>query len=96
MARLEQAVENIVDVFMAYANEDGKLTQEELKKLFEKEIACPEAKAHFEGADFNKIMGLIDKNRNGEIEFKEFVKCAGFMAKCYYHKKTGKGQLDEN
>lgn len=40
--------------------------------------------------DFDKAMERMDKNRDGEIDFKEFLKCMSCMAKCYYTKKTGK------
>lgn len=49
MARLDGAITNIVDVFMDYADDGGKkrqLNKEELKKLFEQEIECPELKVN--------------------------------------------------
>ena len=48
MARLDQVITNIVDIFQEYASEDGgkkpKLNKEELKKVLEKEIQSPELK----------------------------------------------------
>lgn len=47
MARLDQVITNIVDIFMDYADAEGKtcqLNKEELKKLFETEIQSPELK----------------------------------------------------
>lgn len=44
MARLEQAIRNIVDMFVEYADGDGNLNKEEFKKLLEKEIENPEIK----------------------------------------------------
>ena len=47
MARLEQVIINIVDIFMEYADDGGKkrqLNKEELKKLFEKELQSDEFK----------------------------------------------------
>lgn len=47
MARLEQAITNIVDVFLEYAGDDGqkpKLSKEELKMVLEKEIHSLEFK----------------------------------------------------
>ena len=47
MARLEQVITNIVDIFLEYADDDGKkhqLNTEELKKVLEKEIQSPELK----------------------------------------------------
>ena len=47
MARLEQAIATIVDLFMEYSGEEGKkrqLNKEELKKLLQEEIKSPEFK----------------------------------------------------
>lgn len=48
MARLDQVITNIVDIFLDYAADDGgkkpKLNKEELKKVFEEEIQSPELK----------------------------------------------------
>jgi len=44
MARMEQTIQNIVDLFVEYADGDGKLNKEELKQLVEKEIQNPELK----------------------------------------------------
>uniref|UniRef100_A0A4W6FTC2 EF-hand domain-containing protein n=1 Tax=Lates calcarifer TaxID=8187 RepID=A0A4W6FTC2_LATCA len=86
MARMEQAIQNIVDMFVEYADGDGKLNKEELRKMMEKEIQNPEI----------KIMERMDRNRDGEVNFKEFVKCVVFMAKCLYRKKTGRCQEEED
>ncbi|XP_049439862.1 protein S100-A6-like [Epinephelus fuscoguttatus] len=96
MSRLEQAIATIVDVFVDHANGDGNLNKGELAKLWEKEIENPEIKAKISSANCAKIMGKIDRNRDGEINFREFVKCVGFMAKCHYREKTGRGQEDED
>lgn len=34
---------------------------------------------------------MLDKNHDGEVNFREFCRCVCDLAKCYYHKKTGKG-----
>lgn len=47
MARLDQVITNIVDIFLDYADDEGKkktLNKEELKKVLEKEIQTPELK----------------------------------------------------
>ena len=47
MARLEQVIINIVDIFMEYADDGGKkrqLNKEELKNLLQKEIQSDELK----------------------------------------------------
>ncbi|KAF6739547.1 Protein S100-A3 [Oryzias melastigma] len=90
MARMEQAIKDMVDMFLEYANGDGKLNKDELKSMIQKEIQNPELKAKLCAVDFDKAMERMDKNRDGEIDFKEFLKCMSCMAKCYYTKKTGK------
>uniref|UniRef100_A0A3P9I4S3 EF-hand domain-containing protein n=1 Tax=Oryzias latipes TaxID=8090 RepID=A0A3P9I4S3_ORYLA len=92
MARMEQAIKDIVDMFLEYANGDGKLNKDELTKMIDKEIKNPELKAKICAVDFDKAMERMDKNRDGEIDFKEFLKCMSCMAKCYYQKKTGNGK----
>ncbi|RVE62682.1 hypothetical protein OJAV_G00159880 [Oryzias javanicus] len=92
MARMEQAIKDMVDMFLEYANGDGKLNKDELKNMIQKEVQNPELKAKLGAVDFDKAMERMDKNRDGEIDFKEFLKCMSCMAKCYYHKKTGKGK----
>lgn len=47
MARLEEAIKNIVEVFLEYAGEDPKkpqLTEEQLNKMLQTEIKDPEIK----------------------------------------------------
>lgn len=36
-------------------------------------------------------MGVLDKNHDGEVNFREFCRCISDLAKCYYQKKTGRG-----
>lgn len=45
MARLDQVITNIVDIFMEYADDGGKkcqLNKEELKNVLDREIQSPE------------------------------------------------------
>ena len=51
--------------------------------------------AKVSAADFDKMMGRTDKNRDGEVNFKEFCKVVAFMTMCYYRKKTGKADGEE-
>lgn len=120
MARLEDSIKNIVELFVEYADGDGKLNKDELKNMMEKEIQNPELKVRLTcnchpvffhwhtftqtfckmqskiaAGDFEKAMGRMDRNRDGEINFREFLMCLSFMAKCYYQKKTGKGRDDD-
>lgn len=47
MARLDQVITNIVDIFLEYANNEGRkhqLNKDELKKVLQQEIQSPELK----------------------------------------------------
>ena len=35
-------------------------------------------------------MQMLDKNHDGEVNFREFCLCVSYLAKCHYKKKTGK------
>ncbi|XP_061574384.1 protein S100-G-like [Cololabis saira] len=94
MARLDQVITNIVDVFMEYADDGGKkqqLNKEELKTLLEQEIQSPELKGQINAEDIEEAMEMLDKNHDGEVNFREFCRCVCVLAKCYYHKKSGRG-----
>ncbi|XP_061574385.1 protein S100-A6-like [Cololabis saira] len=94
MARLDQAIANIVDVFMEYADDGGKkkkLNKDELKRLFEHEIQSPEFKGHINTDDIEEAMEMLDKNHDDEVNFREFCRCVSALAKSYYHAKSGRG-----
>ncbi len=47
MARLDQVITNIVDIFLEYASDEGKkrqLNKDEFRRVLEKEIQSPELK----------------------------------------------------
>ncbi|XP_060938017.1 protein S100-A7A-like [Limanda limanda] len=87
MARLQGAIKGLVEVFVEYSDGDGKLNKEELKKMMEKEMDCPEAKA--------KMAEECDKGQGGkckgDLDFEEFLKLVSCIAKCGYNKKRGGG-----
>ncbi|XP_028985675.1 S100 calcium binding protein W [Betta splendens] len=94
MARLDNVITNIVEVFLEYADDEGKkhqLNKEELKRVLEREIQSPELKGHINADDIEEAMEMLDKNHDGEVNFREFCRCVCDLAKCYYNKKTGKG-----
>ncbi|KAI3361056.1 hypothetical protein L3Q82_013257 [Scortum barcoo] len=93
MARLDTVITNIVDIFMEYADDEGKkrqLNKEEFKKVLEQEIQSPELKGKINAGDIEEAMEMLDKNHDGEVNFREFCRCVCVLAKCYYQKKTGK------
>ncbi|XP_008278904.1 protein S100-G-like [Stegastes partitus] len=96
MARLDSVITNIVDIFMEYADEEGKgkkhqLSKDELKMLLDQEIQSPELKGKINTDDIEQALEMLDKNHDGEVNFREFCRCICDLAKCYYHKKTGRG-----
>ncbi|XP_053182953.1 protein S100-A6-like [Scomber japonicus] len=94
MARLEQVIINIVDIFMEYADDEGKkrkLNKEELKNLLQKEIQSDELKGKINTDDIDEAMEMLDKNHDGEVNFREFCRCVSALAKSYYQSKHGKG-----
>ncbi|XP_034466354.1 protein S100-G-like [Hippoglossus hippoglossus] len=94
MARLDHVITNIVDIFLEYADDEGKkrqLNKEELKKVLQQEIQSPELKGKINADDIEEAMQMLDKNHDGEVNFREFCRCVSDLAKCYYNKKTGKG-----
>uniref|UniRef100_A0A8C7Y8F2 S100/CaBP-9k-type calcium binding subdomain domain-containing protein n=1 Tax=Oryzias sinensis TaxID=183150 RepID=A0A8C7Y8F2_9TELE len=77
MARLDGAITNIVDVFMDYADDGGKkrqLNKEELKKLFEQEIECPELKDKISAGDIEEAMEMLDKNHDAMARMEQAIK----------------------
>ncbi|KAG7231396.1 hypothetical protein INR49_011981 [Caranx melampygus] len=93
MARLDQVITNIVDIFLEYADDEGRkkqLNKLELKKMLEQEIQSPELKDKINTVDIEEAMEMLDKNHDGEVNFREFCRCVSVLARCYYQKKTGK------
>lgn len=94
MTRLEEAIQNIVEVFLEYAGDDPKkpkLCQEELKNMLENEIKSPEIREQITADDIEEAMQKLDKNHDGEVNFREFSRCVMDLAKSLYHNKTGRG-----
>ncbi|XP_037641129.1 protein S100-A9-like [Sebastes umbrosus] len=96
MARMEQTINNLVEMFMEYASDDGVLSKDEFMKLMETEIEDPEMKEKLNEAAINKILKKKDRKHDGQLHFGEFVMCVSFMIKRHYNKKGGKGQEDED
>ncbi|XP_060936467.1 protein S100-G-like [Limanda limanda] len=93
MARLDSVITNIVDIFLEYGEDEGKkrkLNLEQLKKVLQQEIQSPELKGTINADDIEEAMQKLDKNHDGEVNFREFCRCVGDLAKCHYNKKTGK------
>ncbi|KAM3873306.1 S100 calcium binding protein W [Diretmus argenteus] len=94
MSRLEQVILSIVELFDEYAGLDGRKNQistEELKQLLEKELDNTELKEKILADDIKEAMDMLDKNRDGEINFREFSRCVAILARGYHRQRKGKG-----
>ena len=44
MSRLQEIIKNMVELYVEYSDDDGKLSKEELMTMVDKEIECAEMK----------------------------------------------------
>ncbi|XP_071239337.1 protein S100-A1 isoform X2 [Salvelinus alpinus] len=73
-SKLESAMEGLIQVFHSYSAKEGdkyKLSKVELKNLLQGELsdflACKDPMV------VEKIMSDLDENKDGEVDFQEFV-----------------------
>ncbi|NP_001135072.1 S100-A5 [Salmo salar] len=94
MSRLEKAIVSMVEVFEEYATKDKnrQLSGTELAELMKKELASPEFHGKVEPAVLQEAMTNLDKNHDGEINFREFSMFLATLARGYYRARNkGKG-----
>ncbi|XP_029928444.1 S100 calcium binding protein W [Myripristis murdjan] len=92
MPRLEEAIKIMVELFEEYAGQDSKqVSIEELKELLEKDVESPQLKEKIHPDDIKEALELLDKNHDGEVNFREFSRCLAALAKGYHKQKRGKG-----
>ncbi|XP_062393756.1 S100 calcium binding protein W [Sardina pilchardus] len=94
-SKLETAIISLVEVYEEYAGKDEKkfqLSQAELAELFEKELASPEFQGKIDPEDIQAAMSKLDKNHDGEVNFREFGQMVGLLARGVFRKKRGKGK----
>ncbi|MBN3323365.1 S10A1 protein, partial [Atractosteus spatula] len=75
VSQLESAMENLIRVFHNYSGKEGdkyKLSKAELKSLLQGELSDFLA-ASKDPMVVDKIMKDLDENRDGEVDFQEFV-----------------------
>ncbi|KAM6910095.1 protein S100-A1 [Xenentodon cancila] len=74
-ANLQGVMEDLIKVFYRYSGKEGdkyKLNKKELKNMFQEEFA--EALADpIESSMVDKIMSDLDANKDGEVDFQEFI-----------------------
>ncbi|XP_016387685.1 protein S100-A5-like [Sinocyclocheilus rhinocerous] len=93
MSKLEKAIVAIVEVFEEYAGTDEQKTQlsnAELGQLIKAQITSPEFKDKVDPDNIKEAMEELDKNHDGEVNFREFSQCIAGLARAYYIKKHGK------
>lgn len=92
MSKLEKAIVSIVEVFEEYAGKDeqkSQLSNAELKDLIKTELKSPEFKDKVDPENIKEVMEELDKNHDGEVNFREFSQCIAGLARGYYKKKHG-------
>ncbi|XP_035277694.1 toll-like receptor 18 [Anguilla anguilla] len=75
VSKLENAMESLIRVFHNYSSKEGdkyKLSKVELKSLLQGEL-CDFLTASKDPMVVEKIMTDLDENRDGEVDFQEFV-----------------------
>ncbi|KAL6489343.1 hypothetical protein MHYP_G00030840 [Metynnis hypsauchen] len=95
MSKLEQAIVSIVEVFEEYAGKDDKkreLSNAELSELIKKQLCSPDFKDKIDKEDIAEALDKIDKNHDGQVNFREFSQCVALLARGYFRKKHDKGK----
>ncbi|XP_061573970.1 toll-like receptor 18 [Cololabis saira] len=74
-ANLQGVMEDLIKVFYRYSGKEGdkyKLNKRELKQMFQAEFAEGLADP-IESSEVDKIMKDLDANKDGEVDFQEFI-----------------------
>ncbi|KYO48991.1 protein S100-A6 [Alligator mississippiensis] len=81
---LDQAIGALVYVFHKYSGKEGNkdtLSKQELKELIQKELSLgPKLK----DADVTKLMADLDRNKDQEVNFQEYVTFLAALAMIYH------------
>ncbi|KAJ8383793.1 hypothetical protein AAFF_G00214800 [Aldrovandia affinis] len=98
MSKLEQSVVSLVELFEEYAGQDEKKTQlspAELKQLLENELSREDFKKKFNPEQIDEVMKKLNKNHDGQINFREFCNFVSILAKGYFKQKKGKAGAEK-
>ncbi|XP_027009078.1 protein S100-B-like [Tachysurus fulvidraco] len=93
MSKLEKAIVAIVEVFEECAGTDEdkrKLSNAELGTLIKSQLSSPEFRDKVDQEAVKEALEGIDKNRDGQVSFKEFSQCIAKLSDGYFIKKYGK------
>ncbi|KAM9724498.1 protein S100-A1 [Menidia menidia] len=74
-ANLQGAMEDLIKVFYSYSGKEGdkyKLNKKELKNMLQEELS-DFLTGKNDSAVVEKILSDLDENKDGEVDFQEFV-----------------------
>ncbi|KAG6923794.1 S100 calcium binding protein A6 [Chelydra serpentina] len=80
---LDQAIGTLVVIFHKYSGKEGDkntLSKKELKELIQKELIIGEK---MKDADIVRLMEDLDRNKDQEVNFQEYVTFLGALAMIY-------------
>ncbi|XP_025771006.1 protein S100-A5 isoform X3 [Puma concolor] len=80
---LEKALTTMVTTFHKYSGREGSkltLSRKELKELIKKELCLGEK---LQDAEIAKLMDDLDRNKDQEVNFQEYVTFLGALALIY-------------
>ncbi|KAF5907732.1 uncharacterized protein DAT39_002546, partial [Clarias magur] len=87
VSQLESAMDSLIQVFHTYSTKEGdkyKLSKAEMKSLLQGELSDFLA-ASKDPQVVDKIMSDLDENRDGEVDFQEFVVLVAALTVAYHH-----------
>ncbi|XP_034649031.1 protein S100-A6 [Trachemys scripta elegans] len=82
-APLDQAIGLLVSIFHKYSGKEGDkktLSKKELKELIQKELTIG---AKLKDAEIVKLMEDLDRNKDQEVNFQEYLAFLGALAMIY-------------
>ncbi|XP_006895947.1 PREDICTED: protein S100-A6 [Elephantulus edwardii] len=80
---LDQAIGLLVCIFHKYSGKEGdknSLSKKELKELIQKELTIG---SKLQDAEIAKLMDDLDRNKDQEVNFQEYVTFLGALAMVY-------------
>ncbi|XP_057690120.1 uncharacterized protein LOC130914703 [Corythoichthys intestinalis] len=90
MPRFDRCIDDILDLFDEYANDESEcLSRDEFKQLATSILESKEYCGKLESIDLDELFDRIDTNNDGELNYKEYVRCLGELIVCF-RKKNGR------
>ncbi|KAI5105856.1 hypothetical protein C0J45_3553, partial [Silurus meridionalis] len=88
MSKLEKCIVALVEVFEEYAGKDEdkmKLSNAELGALVKGQLS--EFQSKIDPEELKDVLQKIDKNRDGQVSYKEFSQFVAQLSQGYFKKK---------